>query len=422
MRPIDRALAGAAAFALAWCSAVPAVGAPTRAAAAQEHEATADDFVGTWSSSYGTLELALNGTRLAGRYMPGSTISGTVVAGRFVYRYTDPNGSGEGWFEIRGGGAALAGAWRQNGSDRWVEWTAERMAAPEPGFAGLWETSFGRMRLRLDGGAVSGCYSLPSGSRVEGTVEGNRMEFTFAEPEAGGEGWFELTEDGHGFSGKWRSDGESELQTWTGTRVRPEAGRVWLVVLEAHWEESLAEPEYSFGDMLRAYFTMSSARHVGVRHRWFHDGADFHRFAADVAYLAEPVVLVISTHGTPEGIQVAGETIGPEAIAESLRDADNLELLHLSGCSMMNGPVPRRILERIEPARRFPVSGYSTVVAWDASALADFTFLTFVLIHRRSPEEAVRRSHVVAPFTGDRELEDSPFDALGLEVLTPEEL
>ena len=130
---------------------------------------------------------------------------------------------------------------------------------------------------------------------------------------------------------------------------------------------------------------------------------------------------MISSHGTPGGIEVAGRTIGPEAIAGALRDVPNLELLHLSGCSMMDGPVPRRILEELDPQRRFPITGYSTVVDWDASALADFTFLTFLLIHRLPPEQAVRQAHVVSPYTGDEQVPGSPFEALGLGVLTPAE-
>ena len=39
-----------------------------------------------------------------------------------------------------------------------------------------------------------------------------------------------------------------------GPRVRPQAGRVWLVVLKANWERDLEEEEYSFGVMLRTFF------------------------------------------------------------------------------------------------------------------------------------------------------------------------
>ena len=291
-----------------------------------------------------------------------------------------------------------------------------------PTFDGLWETSYGRMRLAVDGDAVRGTYSYSTGSLVEGKVSEGRMEFRYTEPSAAGEGWFELAEDGQSFRGRWHADGTTRDQAWTGKRILPEAGIVWLVILEAHWEGSLAEEEYAFGDMLRGYFKMSSARHVRVRQRFFHDEADFKRFAGEVVYLAEPVVLLASTHGSPAGISVAGKTIGPAAIADCLRHAGNLELLHLSGCSMMVGPVPREIMEAVDPAERFPISGYSTSVAWDASAISDFTFLTFLLIHRLSPAEAVQRTHAVSPYTGTGGIEHTGFRNLGLRVLGPEEL
>jgi hypothetical protein len=54
-----------------------------------------------------------------------------------------------------------------------------------------------------------------------------------------------------------------------GVRVAPVPGRKWLVVLEAHYENNLAEQEYSFGQMLKAFFARTPE--VQVRHRFFHD-------------------------------------------------------------------------------------------------------------------------------------------------------
>jgi hypothetical protein len=286
-------------------------------------------------------------------------------------------------------------------------------------FEGLWETSFGRMRLSQGGAAVSGSYAYASGSKIEGKVEGARLTFLYTEPGARGEGWFELSEDGRAFAGKWRAEGQDGWQSWTGERVEPIAGRVWLVVLEAYWEGGLAEEEYSFGEMLQSYFTMSAARHVAVRHRFFHDAEDFHRLCAEVPYLAEPVVLLISSHGSEAGISVGGATITADLIAKSTRAASNLELLHLSGCGMMNGDVPAQVMSSMPAEGRFPISGYRTSVAWDASAISDFIFLSFLLIHRMDPAEAVRQSRLVAPFTGSETTPGAAFIPLGLDLLLP---
>lgn len=303
--------------------------------------------------------------------------------------------------------------------------SAQEAAAAAPAaatFDGLWQTSFGRMRLSQSGATVSGSYAYASGSAIEGTCEGARLNFRYTEPSARGEGWFELRADGRAFTGQWRPEGEQRWHAWTGERVDPVAGRVWLVVLEAYWESGLAEEEYSFGDMLQSYFTMSSARHVAVRHRFFHDAKDFQNLCAEIPYLAEPVVLLISSHGSEAGISVGGTTITADLIAAGTRAASNLELLHLSGCDMMNGDVPARVMSSIPAEGRFPISGYRTSVAWDASAISDFIFLSFLLIHRMDPAEAVRQSRLVAPFTGSEATPGAAFIPLGLDLLLPSSL
>lgn len=295
----------------------------------------------------------------------------------------------------------------------------------EPGaadFSGLWESSYGRMRLSQLDGQVTGSYSYASGSSISGSMDGARLTFRYAEPDAQGEGWFELREEGRSFEGRWRPAGSEVWQPWSGRRVTPETGKIYLVVLEAYWETSLAEEEYSFGAMLRSYFTMSAAQHVEVRHRFFHDAVDFRRLCAEVTYLAEPVVLLISSHGSESGIGVGGAVIDAETIAASTRNASNLKLLHLSGCSMMNGAVPAQVMERIPAAARFPISGYRTTVAWDASAISDFIFMSFLLIHRMEPAEALRQCGLVAPFIRDGGPEGSAFVGLGLDLLAPDAL
>ncbi|MAG63664.1 hypothetical protein CMO84_09095 [Candidatus Woesearchaeota archaeon] len=288
-----------------------------------------------------------------------------------------------------------------------------------PTYSGLWETSYGRMRLIQKGSTVSGEYSYTSSSTIAGEIEGSRLTFRYSEGETQGEGWYELAEDGESFHGRWREKGSERWSRWKGTRVHPEKGIIWLVILEAHWETSLAEKEYAFGDMLRSYFTMESAHHVRVRYRTFHDEKDLRRWSREIRYLAEPVALLISTHGTPRGVQVADEVIGAEALADCVRGCHNLEVLHLSGCSMMAGGIPAAIQKSIGPAQKLPITGYTTAVAWDASALADFVYLSMLLIHRMDPVEAVEQTHLLAPFTREERLPGARFQALGLRVLGP---
>src|SRR5262249_31199146 len=89
---------------------------------------------------------------------------------------------------------------------RLVPWPS--LARGQGSFAGTWDTSFGRMTITQEGKKVRGHYEM-EGNRcpVNGTVEKNRLTFTYEEPDVKGEGWFELSADGKGFSGKWRPDG-----------------------------------------------------------------------------------------------------------------------------------------------------------------------------------------------------------------------
>ncbi|MEM1451670.1 MAG: hypothetical protein AAGA20_25145 [Planctomycetota bacterium] len=291
--------------------------------------------------------------------------------------------------------------------------------APTPAhFEGLWETRYGRMRLQVEGDGILGTYSSVPGARIVGEVDGDRLRFRYEEPSARGEGTFQLVEDGRALEGQWRADGTKPWTPWNGTRVEPKKRVKWLVILEARWEAGLHESEYTFGEMLRSYLTM--APRVRVRERRFHDEADFRRFAREVTFLAEPVVLLVSTHGSPKGISVGGKSIGPEAIAESLAWASNVELLHLSGCDMLRGDAAETIRAAIPESRRFPISGYKTTVDWAASALSDFTYLTFLLIRGMPPEKALAQTHVAAPYTADDEVEDCAFRPLGLALLPAE--
>jgi len=90
-------------------------------------------------------------------------------------------------------------------------------AAPKS-FAGVWRTTYGRMKLKVNGGAVSGTYSDGDNGRIAGTVNGSRFEFTYSETGEAGEGWFELSPDGKGFKGKWRETGETDWKKWNGKR------------------------------------------------------------------------------------------------------------------------------------------------------------------------------------------------------------
>lgn len=284
-------------------------------------------------------------------------------------------------------------------------------------FEGLWETCFGKMRLTVNDNQVEGCYSHESGSSISGEMVDGKFQFRYKEPGVEGEGYFILNQDGRSFSGQWREEGEKEWQPWKGCRSCEDESE-WLIIFEAHWEESLAEPEYAFGEMLRNFFKMAGGHHVKVRHRFFHDPGDLVRFCGEVTFLPGSVVLLIATHGDDKGITVGDKSIGDKEIALGLKYASNVKLLHLSGCLMMKGDLPERIFSNLQNPR-FPITGYSREVEWASSAIADFTFLSMMLIDGMDPKAAVEETIRVSPFIGNKVQRGSVFQAHGLEIKQP---
>ena len=54
-------------------------------------------------------------------------------------------------------------------------------------------------------------------TKLEGKTEDGRLDFHYQEPEARGQGWFELAPDGMAFAGQWCADGRDLWQPWAGS-------------------------------------------------------------------------------------------------------------------------------------------------------------------------------------------------------------
>jgi hypothetical protein len=382
-----------------------------------------DGFAGTWETSFGPMTLKVDGDVVHGTYeLDGQScrLEGKLDKKRLNFRYQEPNARGEGWFELADDGQSFAGRWREEGKKAYAVWTGKRVgaaAAKATGFGGLWQTTFGRLRLTQDGDRVAGVYTYAGGSTIEGKVEGNKLAFRYKEPEAAGEGVFELAADGKSFVGTWKAQGASRPQSWTGERVEPKPGVIWLVVVEARWEASLADEEYTFGGMLKAFFARSSR--VQVRQRFFTDEASLKRWCGELAYLAEPAVLVIASHASTKGVQADGRTVPAVVFADCLRHAATLKLLHFSACEIMRDKSAETIMAGIDKPNRFPISGYTTTVDWAASAIIEFAYLELVLMRGLAPAKAAEQIGKLISFSGPS-APSSPFGAAGFRLLKPD--
>ena len=368
------------------------------------------NYTGRWFTTFGAMDLTQNGRAVEGTYGRAGTIEGTVTGDRLDFQYAEPGETGQGTFTLLRHGK-FAGRYAPDGGYQDFVWEGLR------GFDGIWDSSFGRLRVIQDEDRAVGFYEGVGPATLEGRLEDGRLVFHYEEPRARGEGSFELAQDGLRFEGQWRADGMPQWQPWVGRRVLPTPGLTWLVVLEAHWQRSLADNEYAFGHMLREFF--ARLENVKVRQRFFHDEASLGHWCRELLYLPEPAILLIASHGTPEGLSVHGKTINLGDVVSSLAHADNLQLLHFSSCLLMQdgaeGAAMGPVLDRVS----FPISGYTTSVDWGGSALIEFTYLDMILAKHLTPEQAAGQVTRLLPFAGDQASPSSPYGAAGFRFFMP---
>lgn len=264
-------------------------------------------------------------------------------------------------------------------------------------FSGTWETTYGRMVLTQQGSRVTGYYTYQGLSSVEGTVnQAGRLVFTYTEPAAEGEGWFEIA-DGR-LTGMWRPSGGASWSPWEGYRFGDETGGKWLVILEAEWEESLDEPHYSFGGMLSEWFRRVPG--VQVRHRWFHSDQDLRSMCVEASMLPGDLYLLISSHATVDGVSCRGGMIPLATLVECIESVSrNARLVHFSSCEIMGGRLPA-MLGR-QRGGTF-VSGYDRSVDWSASGIIEIYYLNLMLEFGLDPEVAAATVLASISFAGDK--------------------
>jgi len=194
----------------------------------------------------------------------------------------------------------------------------------------------------------------------------------------------------------------------------------YLVVLEHNWEKSLAEKQYSAGDLMRAFF--AAHKLVEVRHRYYTDTASLKKWLHEVAEIPGDVVLVIADHGSPFGLYTDEDYIGPRAIATGLEAARNLKMIHFSACSTFRGPFPAEVIRQMGQDHKehaVPVTGYSTDVDWTISAMTDFMLLDLVL-RGHSPMSAWVQTQRMMPIAGFSAIKGCGYEPLGLMIMEPD--
>src|SRR5690242_16157149 len=111
-------------------------------------------FSGKWLTTFGPMELSQHGASVRGEYCYLSAVcslEGKVSHSKLIFTYQEPEDQGEGCFELTRGGKTFTGRFRPVGEDSWQWWEGERV-----GFDGLWNSSFGPLRLIEEGDQIRG--------------------------------------------------------------------------------------------------------------------------------------------------------------------------------------------------------------------------------------------------------------------------
>ena len=94
------------------------------------------------------------------------------------------------------------------------------------GFAGTWDSNWGKIELRVNGLEVAGNYTHDQG-KISAKLSNNGKEMvgtwsespSYAPPKDGGRVTFTLSADGNGLTGHWWYGENSGGGPWTGTRI-----------------------------------------------------------------------------------------------------------------------------------------------------------------------------------------------------------
>jgi hypothetical protein len=363
------------------------------------------DFAGRWFTSFGSMTLARNGTRVSGTYGRSgteNTIEGSAEDGVLTFRYHEAQERGAGWFKLRRPNF-FAGAYVAEGSARALPWQGWR------GFDGLWDTSIGRLRLVQEDGGVAASHEYQAVG-LQCSLENGCLSIALSGDKLGGRATAALDPLGFQLNGEWHETGQA-ARPFGGQRVVPRPGLTWLVVLEAHWQRALEEAEFAFGNMLRELFARLSR--VQVRHRFYHDEASLLHWCRQLLFVPDPVLLVITGHGEANGLAVNGKIVPMRGIVAGLAAADGLQLLHFSSCLVGQDS------EEVLAGTPFPISGYTTKVDWAESALTEFIYFDMILEKGLQPIEAARQLLSLVRFAGNESIPGSPYSPAGFRFFAP---
>jgi hypothetical protein len=181
-------------------------------------------WTGVWTSTYGTLLLIQNNTKVTGTYgswEDNNTITGTIKNNILTGTFSENGDKGEFTFTLKED-ETLTGKYRYTGDVAWSKWDCAKVSddfgTAKTVWGGVWNTDLGAMVLEQKGNSVDGIYQS-EGFLIRGTLSGQKFSGIFNEEQESGEFLFTLNEDGKTFTGKYWYDGKEEWNSMEGIKL-----------------------------------------------------------------------------------------------------------------------------------------------------------------------------------------------------------
>lgn len=303
-----------------------------------------DNFVGTYSTSFGVLKLKKIGQLIIGDYRNIGMLQGTynsttkTLTGFFI------NGSQKGRFSFKKTESGFDGLWAWGNAELREKWEGTQLSTEAPELAnfyaeGTYETDHGQLRLHQQGNAVFGDY------KHVGIIEGKFNESSkqvvgrFTNGHKKGRIVLNLTDTG--FKGKWAWDNNTPRYQWNGTKIswkQPELStytkkdtihgknqRALLVVSMLNVTSKKYRFLYQFLDKagMTLALQMLSNNYKTIA-TLKDDKATLSRFTAELANLADDpdireIDVIMHCHGLKNGLSFANGTVNSDTLKKELK-------------------------------------------------------------------------------------------------------
>lgn len=183
---------------------------------------------GEWRTSLGVVTFKAEGDSLVATFENPRTppVKGPLRDNTATLTSREGNRRGDATIKLDDSGRSFSGTYQYGEGQRtfpptnWNGWRPDPEApkAATGKFAGLWLTTQGLMEIIQDGDKITGRYARYGPVRIEGTITGRRLDFTYTWLR-NGKGWLDLSKDDKSIDGAALDDGSNSWYEKKGRRA-----------------------------------------------------------------------------------------------------------------------------------------------------------------------------------------------------------